>query len=413
MDVEEECASDFRLPGEMPKTKLTAQSLLALSALEGQRTEYFDKELPGFSVRVTPSGGKTFSVLYRRGRRLRRYTLGRYPVLGLSQARTLARKALAEAAMGGDPGARKIEERRAETFSELCREYLERYAKTRKRSWREDERRIQKSLLPALGHRPVGEIRRVEVRSVLESIANRGAGIEANRTLALVRRIFNWGISVDLVERNPCALIPRPARERMRSHVMSASDIRAFWTTLEGERPLTAAALRLMLLTAQRGGEALGMRWADVDFSEGCWTIPEERSKNGLSHRVPLSSPSLALLENQRLLSGESPWVFPSASGLGPLAGIQKAIQRVRRRAGIDLRGHDLRRTTASNMASMGIPRLVIARILNHVETGVTAVYDRHSYDREKREALEAWGRRLTEIVEVSAILTGEAESRQ
>ncbi|HLE71070.1 MAG TPA: site-specific integrase [Vicinamibacteria bacterium] len=186
----------------------------------------------------------------------------------------------------------------------------------------------------------------------------------------------------------------------MRSHVMSTSDIRAFWTALVEERPRTSAVLRLMLLTAQRGGEVLGMRWADVDFSEGWWTIPEERSKNGLSHRVPLSPSALALLENQRLLSSESPWIFPNASSLGPLAGIQKAVQRVRRRAGIELRGHDLRRT-ASNMASMGVPRLVIARILNHVETGVTAVYDRHSYDREKREALDAWGRRLEEIVRV------------
>jgi len=186
----------------------------------------------------------------------------------------------------------------------------------------------------------------------------------------------------------------------MRSHVMSTSDIRAFWTALVEERPRTSAVVRLMLLTAQRGGEVLGKRWADVDFSEGWWTIPEERSKNGLSHRVPLSPSALALLENQRLLSSESPWIFPNASSLGPLAGIQKAVQRVRRRAGIELRGHDLRRT-ASNMASMGVPRLVIARILNHVETGVTAVYDRHSYDREKREALDAWGRRLEEIVRV------------
>ncbi len=395
----------------MPRTKLTAQSLRTLSPIDGRRTEYFDEDLSGFSIRVAPSGRKSFSVLYRRGRRLRRYTLGKYPILGLSEARRLARRALAEAAMGGDPGARKIQERRAETFSELCREYLERYAKTRKRSWREDERRIRKNLLPALGHRPVGEIRRAEVRATLEGIANRGAGIEANRTLALVRKIFNWGISVDLVERNPCTLLPRPARERMRSHVMSASDLRAFWNVLEHETPQTAAALRLMLLTAQRGGEVLGMRWADVDLVGGWWSIPEERSKNGLPHRVPLSPPARAFLENQRAGSVESAWVFPNASGLGPRARIQKAIQRARRRAGIELRGHDLRRTAASCMASMGIPRFVIARILNHVETGVTAVYDRHSYDREKREALEAWGRRLEEILRDCADVTGEAES--
>jgi integrase len=112
-------------------------------------------------------------------------------------------------------------------------------------------------------------------------------------------------------------------------------------------------------------------------------------------------------------MSGESPWVFPNASGLGRRFGVQKAIQRVRRRAGIDFRGHDLRRTAASNMASMGFPRFVIARILNHVETGVTAVYDRHSYDREKREALEAWGLRLEEIAGVRPNLTGEADSRR
>ena len=153
------------------------------------------------------------------------------------------------------------------------------------------------------------------------------------------------------------------------------------------------------------------MRWADVDLPAGWWTLPEERSKNGLSHRVPLSAPAIALLETRRLVVGESPWLFPNASGLGPRAGVQKAVQRVRRRAGIELRGHDLRRTAASNMASIGVPRFVIARILNHVETGVTAVYDRHSYDREKREALESWGRRLEEIVGVRPNLTGEAVS--
>ena len=114
----------------MPRTKLTAQAVQKLRPVGGQRTEYFDECLPGFSVRVAPSGRKSFCVLYRRGRRLRRYTLGRYPPLSLSQARAMAKAALAEAAMGGDPAARKIEQRQAGTFAELAAEYLERHAQT-------------------------------------------------------------------------------------------------------------------------------------------------------------------------------------------------------------------------------------------------------------------------------------------
>jgi integrase len=285
------------------------------------------------------------------------------------------------------------------TFSQLCHEYLERYARRRKRSWREDERRIRKSLLPALGHRPVREIQRADVRLLLEAIAGRGAEIEANRTLALVRKVFNWGISMDLAERNPCALLPRPAPERRRSNVLKPAEIRALFRVLEEETREASHALRLMLLTAQRGGEVVAMRWADVEIQERCWTIPAESAKNGLSHRVPLSDSALAILEERPARTRNTPWVFPSPRRLDRWSGLQKAIQRVRRRAEIEFRGHDLRRTAASAMASMGVPRLVIARVLNHAESGVTAVYDRYSYDREKRDALEAWERRLGEIL--------------
>ncbi|HJS73854.1 MAG TPA: tyrosine-type recombinase/integrase [Vicinamibacteria bacterium] len=283
------------------------------------------------------------------------------------------------------------------TFSELCQEYLARHAKRRKRSWREDERRIRKSLLPALGDRRVRDIRRADLRLLLEAIADRGAGIEANRTLALVRKIFNWGISMDLAEKNPCALLPRPAPERRRSNVLRPVEIRALWQALEEETPEASHALRLMLLTAQRGGEVVAMRWSDVDLDERWWTIPAESAKNSLSHRVPLSEPALAILEERLARRGSSPWVFPSPRRLDRWSGIQKAIQRVRRRAGIELRGHDLRRTAASAMASMGVPRLVIARILNHAESGVTAVYDRYGYDRESgrlsMRGADAWKR--------------------
>jgi integrase len=155
---------------------------------------------------------------------------------------------------------------------------------------------------------------------------------------------------------------------------------------------------RLRLLTAQRGGELHGATWQEIDLVGGWWTIPAERSKNGLAHRVPLSPQAVRILK--ALKAKESAWVFPSSNKLKQhINHAQKAIERVVERSKVEFRGHDLRRTAASLMVGAGVARLVVSKILNHVETGVTAVYDRHSYDLEKRAALDFWGRRLEAII--------------
>ncbi len=136
------------------------------------------------------------------------------------------------------------------------------------------------------------------------------------------------------------------------------------------------------------------------------WMIPSEKSKNGLAHRVPLTPAAVKIFESirekqkQSKPRNKSTWVFPARSGQGHLSTVQKSVEKIRERSGIkDFTAHDLRRTAASKMTGMGIPRLTVSKILNHVEPGVTAVYDRHSYDMEKREALEAWGHRLQLMV--------------
>ena len=150
------------------------------------------------------------------------------------------------------------------------------------------------------------------------------------------------------------------------------------------------------------------MRWKDIDGE--WWTIPAEFSKNGLSHRVPLSTQALRVLEQVRKVTdeqdkkagrGRSDWVFPNPQDRTKhIYEIKKLARRVREESKIeDFRAHDFRRTAASMMTGMGISRLVVGKILNHVEQGVTKVYDRHSYDKEKQEALNAWGARLSRIV--------------
>jgi len=384
----------------MPKIRMTARKLGALKPTPGRQIDYIDISLPGFYIRVSPAGRKTFGVMYRHAGRFRRMNLGTYPPLSLADARKMANKALRDATQGMDPAAIKMEKRKAESFAELAHEYLERHAKPKKKekSWREDERIISTNLGPVFGKMRAREITRKDVRKLLDSIAHR-APIMANRVRALLRKIFNWGIENDIVDANPCHLIAAPGKEQKRQRVLTEEEIRAVWNAFGNESPITAGTLKLRLITAQRGGEVMSLEWSELELENRWWTIPPEKSKNGLAHRVPLSSPALRILEGIKAPEKSSKYVFPSPKGNSHIANIQKAIERSRYRSGVEFRGHDLRRTAASLMTGMGISRLTVAKILNHAERGATATYDRHSYDHEKRQALDAWGTRLSRIV--------------
>jgi hypothetical protein len=201
----------------MPKVNLTVSALRGLKPDPDRQIDYHDQTTTGFAVRVSPAGKKTFCVFYRMGRRLRRYTIGTYPKLSLADARDKAKKALRDAADGKDTAAEKKKERQAETFGELADLYLEKYA-AKKRSAYEDRRIVDRYLRPELKHVRASAVTRGQIRDILEEIA-RDAPIMANRVLACVRKIFNWGIANDHVEHNPCFALARPAEERRRDRV--------------------------------------------------------------------------------------------------------------------------------------------------------------------------------------------------
>ncbi len=396
----------------MPTIALNDRSVAGLKATDAQ-VDYFDRALPGFGVRVNPAGRKTFILLHRVNGRLQRLTLrdpkaegnvSTYPLLTLARARELAREALRGASEGRDVGAER-KQARARTFGILADDYLEKHAKRKKRSWREDARLIRAELEP-WRHRPVASIRRADVRELLDGIVERGAPVAANRTLALVRKILNFGVDVEWVEANVAAKLAKPAAEQSRDRVLTPEELRSVWTWLEREpdadlddqaareHRLNQAALKLRLLTAQRGGEVVQMRWQDVDLESGWWTIPAEHSKNKLPHRVPLSAPAVDLTAKQLQDAGtKDVYVFKGIRGTRQRRKVLDGLEVV------NVRPHDFRRTAASMMTGGGIPRLTVAKILNHADSSVTAVYDRHGYDAEKRAALEWWGAKLTAIV--------------
>ena len=228
---------------------------------------------------------------------------------------------------------------------------------------------------------------------------DRGASIGANRALEVLRRVYNWGISRDIVEINPCAQVKPPGKETKRQRVLKDGEIKKAWKAYDQQGPIMGSIFKLLFLTIQRECEVFSMRWVDLD--NGWWTIPPEIAKNGLAHRVPLVPQASEILRTLQPVTGDQEWVFPSPTRKGKHVGnVQKAQQRARDAAKIeDFRVQDIRRTGSSMMTGMGIPRLVVGKILNHVEKGVTATYDRHSYDKEKRDALTRWAIKLKNIV--------------
>jgi len=374
---------------------------------EKNRIEVWDTE-PGFGLRIAPTGRKSFVYLYRFEGKPRRLTLGVYPRISLADAREMVGKAATKLEKGIDPGAEKIAARKAlrdaESFEELAYQWVERWAKPNRKTWQEAQRQLETDAIPAWGKHKAKSIGRRDVIELVEQIMDRGSPIMANRTLGLLKQVFKFGVQRDILDASPAVAIDKPSKEKRRDRVLSEAEIRGFWTGLDKSMMTEdlRTALRLCLVTLQRRAEISGMRRSEIEGD--WWTIPKERTKNGKAHRVPLSPLAKHLIQ---AASGDD-YLFPSPRKNGPGGepipieprALTNAITKNRHHFTAErFSVHDLRRTAATKIAEIGVTRFDIAKVLNHTDHSVTAVYDHYAYDTEKRRALIKWGRRLQNIL--------------
>ena len=427
----------------MPLRKLNARFVDTITT-DQLRLEFRDASVEGLELRVTKRGAKTWAFRYRRksdGRK-RLLTIGRYPLLSLEEARIRAHEGRAQISRGADPATGAQERRAAPTFREIAEEWQASYAETnRTERVRNDDKSVLRCyILPAIGDMKGADIGRRELSKMLNDakLATDGrkghlkAGGRArrlthrpNRVFELTRAIIRWAVGQGILTADPTLGIKRPIKKEFpRERELLPSEIRMLWSALDkapplrspwkrkdGDLPMTRAvalAMKLALVTGQRIGEVSGIAMAELDLSGATptWTIPGARSKNNEAHRVPLSRLAVELVHEARAIAGLSTWLFPSPTGHGPIDphAATKALGRARRVIGLaDFRVHDLRRTAATRMGEMGIVPHTISLVLNHVSvsksTITSKVYLRYTYDREKREALNAWGARLESIV--------------
>lgn len=384
----------------MPRTKLTAAAVERIKPPSAGRVEYFDAMLPAFGLRVTERGHKSWIVFYRVGGRQRRMTLGSYPALTLAEARKDARNALRRAAEGNDPATERVR-RKAEhlsnTFAAVAADFMKKHAKRRNRSWAQTDRLINKELLPVWGQRSISDITRRDMLDLLDEIIDRGAPALANKVLGTVKTLFYWALDRDIIDTNPMARIKPPAPVVRRERMLNDEEIPLLWSAWEKMGHPHGRFLQLLLVTAQRRSEVANMRWEAVDIENRLWTIPAEANKSGRAHEVPLSRLAVEIIQSVPRTHEEL--LLPTHVGK-PISGFTPCKQRADKLSGItDWRFHDLRRTAATNMARIGVSVHTISRVLNHVEGGVTSIYDRYSYLPEKHHALEAWGHKLESLI--------------
>ena len=361
------------------------------------RQVLWDDTLPGFGLRLFPSGRKGFVVFYRTGRRQRLMSVGSYGVMTVQEARDQARKTLVAAKQGDDPLQQRQKAARASTFREFSEQYIEQHARPKKKSWRNDQQRLKRHILPTLGSLPLEKITPEDINRLYHRIGS-DRPIEANRVRSLLQTMFNlaaaWGLYPPGAA-NP-ARLPRGMRFREQSRdrpVTSAELPRLMEAIEEEEDPWVRGAVRLFLLTGLRKREVLWARWQDVDFQRAVLRLAD--TKAGKPRHVPLSGPALRVIRDLPRFQGNA-YLFPSPVKEGaPRIDLFKPWRRIRKRAGCtDLRIHDLRHSVATWLAEEGHAAQFIQQALGHQSLQTTMKYV-HAAGIGPRNALEGLGARL------------------
>lgn len=381
--------------------KLSDKAVRALTPPASGNRIIYDTEVKGFGVRVTAAGAKSFILNYRVNGRERRYTIGAYGPneWSVGAARTEAGKRKRDIGVGIDPLAERVSARDAPTMADLFDDYIERHA-VKKRTGDEDKRKIKKELRPKFGKRHVSEITSRDMEDLHHSM--KGRPYQANRTMALLSKMFSLAIKWEWRTDNPCRGIEKYPEEK-RERYLSPDEIGRLVDALsEAMNKTSANAVKLLLLTGARRGEVLKATWDQFDLDAGIWIKPSAHTKTKKNHRVPLSAPAMQLLvDMEKYKKGE--YVFPGKVRGAAITDIKKFWKEICKTAELEgVRLHDLRHTFASVLASSGLSLLVIGRMLGHTQAATTDRYS-HLYDDPLREAADR----------VGAVVEGAAGNRK
>jgi integrase len=369
-------------------------------------------------VRVSDSGRRTFILVtrYPGSRNPTRRALGEYGALTLDRARGKARDWLELIRKGQDPKHEEerqqlVEQRkRANSFAAVAEDFI-----TQKlpgeRKGKEVERDLRREFIPTLGRRAIQDITALDVREIVKAKAAT-APAQAHNLLGHIKRLFTWAIDQQCygIEASPCDRLKPAAiigEKVVRSRVLSDTELRALWRASEGMTYPYGPLYRILALTGQRLSEVAEARWSEFDLARKLWIIPAERMKSDAPHVVPLTDAVIEVLQSlPRFNKGDH--LFSTTFGVSAVNGFSKAKSNLDKLMKSELGAvvphfvnHDIRRTMRTGLSAL-VPSDIAELVIAHARPGLRKVYDQHSFEAEKRRALELWAGRLRDIVQAA-----------
>jgi integrase len=382
---------------------LTAPNVARMGAPKsGKYSWHPDRVLPSFGIRVYTTGRKVWGITRRwNGAKYPSFRrLGEYPDMGLAEARTRAREMLANPS-AIRPRQQATAESPPDTFASLAEAFLKHGRTKRGRVLRaatlREYRRALTIYAAELRNRPVRDIRRADVASLIRAVADKRGAMTAMRTRAALSRFFGWLLANDLAEFNPVTGTEGYSAPP-RSRVLTDGELAGIWQATDDDADFSLI-LRLLLWTGARRTEVGSMRWSEIEG--GTWTVPAERSKNHKALVLPLPRQALAALQAHPRIVGRDNVFGRTAIGF---QGWSYPKKRIDARLGFskpwDL--HDIRRSVQTRLIAMGTNSEVVNRLLNHAMGPIDAAYNHHDYLAEKSAALAHWADELDRIVKAS-----------
>ena len=382
--------------------KLTQKTIATLDLPKGKaKTIIFDEDLPGFGLRIRAGGKRTWIYQFKVGNQHRRMTLGSVTALSPQEARETAGKLHAQVRLGRDPSAEKIDfrARAAETMAAVLPSFLAyQRGRLKPRSLVETERHLKKNARP-LHSLQLAKIDRRTIAARVSAVASEKGGPTANRMRSTLSKFFGWAMQEGLLDSNP-VIGTNQQKEHSRDRVLSDDELKQIWNALDGPSAYSAI-VRILMLTGTRANEIGALRWSEIVGDK--IVLPGSRTKNGREHVIPITAAVRAILD-ERPRTGDV--VFGRSQGFRGWARGKVALDQRISAAGSNLAHwthHDLRRTAATRMAEeLGVAPHIIEAILNHVgghKAGVAGVYNRASYEPQKRIALEKWAAHVEALV--------------